>query len=178
MQLTIKPFLYVKRKELISNVLSCNHEQSFDIEKETNKINGLINVQVKYFQLNPEFIISFVNQYERDYKFQFSSGMNVFNIVYESSIKNRIIANAKDIDVTTVINLLMELAYFMHFEKRNYAKLEEVSEVINKYNKTYRQKVNVRSFLNATLTAKVLVENGNEFRFKDHTYDRRAKSSY
>ena len=69
LHIDIKPFLYVKRKKLINNILSHSTEDIKDVEKETIKINNLINMQVKYFSLDPEFIINFVNQYERDYKF-------------------------------------------------------------------------------------------------------------
>lgn len=169
LNLTIKPFLYVKRKKLISNILLCNEDRKQDIEKETNEINELINIQIKYFHLDPEFIINFVNQYKRDYKFQFSSGLNVFNIVYESSIRNRIISNSENIDATIVINVLRELAYYMHFGKKRFVSIDEISEVVETYRKAYRQKVNVRLFLDATIKAKILVDIDNEIRFKDHT---------
>ncbi len=169
LNMMIKPFLYVKRKKLISNILSCDKNRERDIDKETQKINELINAQIKYFNLNPEFIISFVNQYERDYRFQFSSGLNVFNIVYESSIRNRIIANSENVDVTTIINVLRELAFYMHFAKKNFVGIYEISNVIEKYKQDYRQKVNIRSFIDATIKAKILDDADNEIRFKDHT---------
>ncbi len=169
LHLSIKPFLYVKRKKLISNILSCNEEREYDIEKETNKINNIINMQVKYFHLDPEFIINFVNQYDKDYRFQFSTGMNVFNIVYESSIKNRIIVNANNIDATIVINILREIAYYMHFSKKNVVGIDEITNIIEQYGKEYRQHINVRLFFEAALNAKILVENANEIRFKEHT---------
>lgn len=169
LNMMIKPFLYVKRKQLISNILSCNKGNERDVDKETHKINELINAQIKYFNLDPEFIINFVNQYERDYRFQFSSGLNVFNIVYESSIRNRIIANSQSIDATIVINVLGELAFYMHFGKKNVVGIDEISNVVEIYKKNYRQKVNIRSFIDATIKAKILVDVDNEIRFKDHT---------
>lgn len=165
----IKPFLYVKRMRLINNILSCDKDAERDIDKESHKINELINVQVKYFNLDPEFIINFVDQYEKNYRFQFSSGLNVFNVVYESSIRNRIIANSENIDATIVINVLRELAFYMHFGKKNYVGIDEVSNVIETYKRDYRQKVNIRSFIDATIKAKILVDVDNEIRFKDHT---------
>ncbi len=169
LQIAIKPFLYVKRKKLINNILSYNMEDIKDVEKETMKINNLINIQVKYFNLDPEFIINFVNQYERDYKFQFTSGMNVFNVVYESSIKNRIIANAKNIEATLVTNVLRDLAYYMHFKKKNKVTFKEISEVVENYCNEYRQKINVRLFLVAGINAKILIESVDGIRFRDHT---------
>ena len=147
----IKPFLYVKRRKLISNVLSCDKEIERDIDKETHRINELINGQIKYFNLDPEFIVNFVDQYERDYRFQFSSSLNVFNIVYETSIRNNIIDNSESIDATIVFNVLRELAFYMHFNKKNYVGLDEISNVIEHYKRDYRQNVNVRFFINATI---------------------------
>ena len=149
--------------------MSCDKSNERDIEKETHKINELINAQIKYFNLNPEFIINFVNQYERDYRFSFSSGLNVFNMVYESSIRNRIIVNSENIDATTVINVLRELAFYMHFGKKNFVRIDEIVNVVEKYKNDYRQKVNVRSFIDASIKAKILVDVENEIRFKDHT---------
>lgn len=169
LHIAIKPFLYVKRKKLINNILSHNTEDIKDVEKETIKINNLINRQVKYFSLDPEFIINFVNQYERDFKFQFTSGMNVFNIVYESSIKNRIIANAENIEPTLVTNVLRELAYYMHFEKKNKVTFKDISEVAENYCKEYRQKISFRLFLDASINAKILIESVDGIRFRDHT---------
>ena len=120
--LKIKPFLYDRRKHLISNILQ-QSGKCHDVENETNKINNLINMQVKYFDLDPEFIISFVNQYEMDMNFKLAAGMNVFNVVYESNIRNNIILNSDSIDPTHVINILRELAYKMHFEKETILKL-------------------------------------------------------
>lgn len=169
LNLSIKPFLYVKRKKLISNILESDNTRGCDVENETKRINELINSQIKYSHLDPEFIINFVDQYEKDFRFQFSTGMNVFNVVYESSIRNRIIANSENIDVTLVINILRELAFYMHFEKKSMVSINEIMNVIEQYQKTYRQKVNERMFLDAAVKAKILVDMGNEIRFKDHT---------
>ena len=166
--LSIKPFLYVKRKKLIANVLLAENSAA-NVEKETKKINELINVQVKYFSLDPEFIINFVRKYESDRNFQFSSGLNVFNVVYESSIRNRIINNSEDIDAQIVLNCLRELAFYMHFGKMNRINLKELTEIINAYGKEYRQSINVRLFLTAAIGAKVLVESGTDYFFADRT---------
>ena len=95
--------------------------------------------------------------------------MNVFNVVYESSIRNRIIDNSENMDVTLVINVLRELAFYMHFEKKSAVSIDEITNVIEQYQKAYRQKVNIRMFLNTAINAKILVDTGNEMRFRDHT---------
>lgn len=95
--------------------------------------------------------------------------MNVFNVVYESSIRNRIIDNSENMDVTLVINVLRELAFYMHFEKKSAVSIDEITNVIEQYQKAYRQKVNICMFLNTAINAKILVDMGNEMRFRDHT---------
>lgn len=169
LHLSIKPFLYKKRKKLIKNILLCNNIKESRIEEETNKINRLINSEVRYFELDPEFIINFVNQYEKDFIFEVSSGLNVFNVVYENSIKNKIIEYANNIDATIIINILRELAYYMHFKKKSSINISDVTNIINNYGKEYRQKVNIRSFFDAVLSAKILVEMEDTIRFKDKT---------
>ena len=80
-----------------------------------------------------------------------------------------IIANSGDVDPTHMINVLRELAYNMHFGKKTSVSIEEISQIAEVYKKEYRQIVNIKSFLDAVLSAKILIENNNEYRFRDHT---------
>jgi len=168
-EIDIKPFWYTKRKELIEKVLLKDSQPIDDLDSEIRRINDLINSQIKYFNLNPEFIINFVKQYLRDYRFQFMTGTNVFSVVYENTVRNRIIENTKEIDVNIVLNILREIAFYMHFNKKALITVEEINSNIKTYEETYRQKVNVRLFLNSVLKARIFVESGNSYRFKDHT---------
>lgn len=167
LHISIKPFLYVKRKKLINNILEITHVEN--IEEETTKINELINKQVRYFNLNPDFLINFIYNYERDYRFQFASGQNVFNIVYENTIREKIISNAGTADSTIVLNILREIAFYMHFQKRNSIIISELTDIVNHYENEYRQKINIRNFLDIVIKAKILKDTGNEFRFNDRT---------
>lgn len=169
LQLRIKPFLYIKRRQLINNILTCSEHNCLQREEKAGKINEMINMQIKNFQLNPEFIINFVNQYEREYRFQFASGINLFNVVYENDVKNRIIENAENIDAGITINVLRDVAYYMHFNKKVYLEMNEIANIINNYSSNYRQKVNIRLFLDVAIKAKILVDNNNQIRFADHT---------
>lgn len=168
--LSFKPFLYNKRKTLISNVLTCKGCVSEnEVEEETKEINDLISSQIRYFNLDPEFIINFVDQYEGNHGINLTNRSNIFTMVYENSIRSRIAENSKDIDSTAVINVLRELAYYMHFGKKKTVQMSELSSVIDTYNRDYRQGVNVRKFLDVALDAQILIEIENEYRFKDHT---------
>lgn len=58
-----------------------------------------------------------------DMNFKLAAGMNVFNVVYESNIRNNIILNSDSIDPTHVINILRELAYKCILKKETILKL-------------------------------------------------------
>lgn len=53
--------------------------------------------------------------------------------------------------------------------KKSAVSIDEITSVIEQYQKAYRQKVNIRMFLNTAINAKILVDMGNEIRFRDHT---------
>lgn len=168
LQLRIKPFFYAKRKELITKVLKREGKYTYE---ETEKINKLINSQVKFFDLSPDFLISFINQYESQYQFNFASGVNTFSVVYENSIKSKVIKHSANIDPGLALNILGELAFDMHFSKKCKVQISDISEVIKKYNLSYRQKVNEMQFVNAMIDAKILSEKDNMYRFKDATIE-------
>ena len=166
--LAIKPFLYSKRKELISKVLDCLGKKD---KKEIENINNLINAQIKFFDLSPEFIRNFIKQYEEQYRFQLSSGVNTFSVVFENSVKNRVIQNSKDIDPGLTLNILGNLAFFMHFSKKCEVTAQELCEVIDKYNQDYRQNVKELIFVDTMVKANLITENGNKYKFSDATIE-------
>lgn len=163
-QVSIKPFLYTKRRELIARILTNTGKYN---KKEVEKINELINTQIKFFDLSPEFIINFINQYVNQYRFQFSSGINAFSVVYENSLKGKVIQHSEKIDPNVALQLLSNLAFYMHFRKKNVVELQEISEVIKQYNTDYRQKVKEIDFISAIIEAKILYEADNSYRFRD-----------
>lgn len=172
LNLTMKPFLYVKRKRLISNVLEANNSQNRDIESETKRINELINSQVKFFQLNPEFIINFVNQYEKDFRFRFSTGMNVFNVVYESSIRNRIICFSINSDIVLFLALITNNPKFVNViiegAKEHFAQQEELSFDAE----------NVKFLLDASVPVKNSLPSEEERRKRDEMLAKQEEEVY
>lgn len=169
LNMSIKPFLYARRKELIGNILR-DYTDEKDIDKKVKQINEFINSQIKYFDLTPDFIINFIDQCESDSSMsKFKAGLSTFSIVYENSIRNQIIEQSEKIDPSITIILLKELAYHMHFEKKSKVTIDEVSSIVEKYNDDYRQKANSLSFINAAVNAKILFDVDNSFCFKDHT---------
>ena len=165
----IRPFWYSKRKQLIGKVLENEKIDEVSLKEEIKEINDFINSQVKYFNLTPEFIVNFVKQYVKDYKLQFMTGTDVFSVVYENSVRSKIINNAEKIDVNSILNILRDLAYYMHFERKAFVCISEIENVVNNYKREYRQNISLISFMNVTRDAKILIESDNKYGFKDHT---------
>ena len=169
-QVSIKPFWYAKRKLLIENILKMLNVNIEVIPIEVQKINELINLQLKYFNLDPEFIIKFVIQYEKEYNL-FSSSKNVFNMVYETSIKSTIIKYSQENSIAPelISNIISEIAYYMHFNKKRIISSTDIGKIIEDYKIRYRQKIGLKTFLDIIIKSKIMLENDDHYRFKDHT---------
>lgn len=169
-QISIRPFLYDKRKLLISKVYSiCSVPGEDNNPIQTiDALNNMISSQVRYFRLDPDFIVNFVTQYSDKYKFDLTSGSNIFNMVYENSIKNRIIKNMQPSDVNGLFRIMSEIAYYMHFNKIPWLSIGEVSNIIEVYNKEFRQNIKIAIFLEAGEKSKLIIEKEAKIRFKDN----------
>jgi 3',5'-cyclic AMP phosphodiesterase CpdA/adenylate kinase family enzyme len=164
----IRPFLYDKRKELISKVyckLNQNENKS-KFKKEINNINNKINSHIRNVRLDPEFISFFVTQFA-DNNYSINQGNNIFNMVYENSIKNKLIQNAATENVKGIFNVLAEIAYEMHFKKLTWIDLGDITIIVDSYNKKFRQKIKTTTLLRIGQDARLLVTSGNRYKFKD-----------
>ena len=169
-QLNIKPFLYNKRKELISKLynLYSTENNSPNNKEMIRELNNMISSQIRYFRLDPEFIKNYVIQYMSKLNYNlFSTGKNVFSIVYENSIKNNLIKHSEQSDVGPIFNVLQEVAYYMHFNKKVWITDKELSSIIENYNKDYRQNLKISSLLLVGNNSKLIIEEGSKIRFKD-----------
>lgn len=168
-KISVKPFLYDKRKELISKIY-CNlngNENSSKFKKEINSINNKINSHIKSFRLDPEFISFFVTQFADNNKYSIHQSNNVFNMVYENSIKGKLIQHAATENVKGIFNVLSEIAYVMHFEKLTWIDLGDVNMIVDSYNKKFRQRIKTTSLLKIGHDARLLIVNENKYKFKD-----------
>ena len=168
-KLVINPYWYTERKGLIKNVLSSRNIPKENLRTKVNEINEFINNQIKYFDLTPEFIIDFVNLYEQDDKYLNTTGRNAFGMVYENTIKNRIIANCGNESPEKIFNILQEIAYYMHFDKKGKVSTIELINCIEKYEANYRQEVNHNDFITVAKNSGILTEKNNEYSFNDRT---------
>src|SRR5699024_1257813 len=100
--LRICPFYYSKREQLIRKICALYMDASL-VEEKARKINEDITDQIRYFQLNPDFIHQFVDYYLSFSKIKTQKETNVFSKVFEANITFRLAKNAGDENVSEVM---------------------------------------------------------------------------
>jgi predicted phosphodiesterase len=132
-KLKISPMYFIKRKELIEKVVKFKRPGLSD--KELYKISELINKSIKdqlnIINLEPNFIVFYVNTYLAN-AFK-HGGSNIFNAVFESNITNQLQYD-KSIDVNSTIYILQLIAYHIHKNKDYPLSQTKFSSIIDDYN--------------------------------------------
>lgn len=141
--LKICPFYYSKREQLIKKVCALSMEGKEDsITEKARKINEDITDQIRYFQLNPDFIHQFVDYYLSFSKIKTQKETNVFSKVFEANITFRLAKNAGEENVSEVMIALDFVADYIHFNKKYPLSSEDFVAVVNQYNKKYDNELN------------------------------------
>lgn len=169
-KLLIHPFWYSSRKGLISNILSMKNNKLKEVELKTTQINDLINKQISFFYLNPEFIINFVNLYEQNTNSRITSGKMAFSMVYENTIMEKIYKICQPDSPNKFFIILQEIAYHMHFGKKKSISVSELNEHVETYNKEYRQNISFLRFIEISTKSGIINERDNQYSFRERTH--------
>ena len=164
--LLICDFYKEKRQELIQKVLSTKSEyRKSDINGLVATIDYLVKKKYSLFELNPEFIIQYVKYFinkQNDDKTDV-----VFNIVFETNIRNLIIQNSSKESIEDNITLLEEIAYNIHF---NYCSeiitLENLKDVAEQCRLQRGLNINLQDFIESMKSGLILKESSNEFSYE------------
>jgi len=152
----IKHFYLKKRQDLIKSV--CQITQPMN-EEETNvvvnTINNLVRSNFQFFNLDPDFIIQFTQYFLKDYQVQNTKNEFIFSKIFETNIYNSIIQYSKSHLVDITITALEEIAYYVHFNKKDPLPFKELEEVIDKYNFDYSEKLNSREIVDVACKARI-----------------------
>lgn len=168
-RISIRPFMYSKRKELIKraygNIKGIDNIE--EAKKEIKYINNYINNSVKYFNLDPEFIINFVAQFADKHNLQLDESKDIFSIVYENKIRTSLINYLTPKELNGYYTALQEIAYEMHFSKRVSIRLKDLCIIVEEYNDRYRGEVDSNKLFNAAVKSGILKGDSSAIRFKD-----------
>lgn len=161
-----------KRRELIRKVISVSSDFSIcNVDAEVKKINESIKKQIQYFQLDPDFIIQYV---------QFLIGnngnpkhkQNIFSMVFENAIQNAIIACRPKDSLDRISILLEEVAYYVHFHRKYPFELTDLTQVVKTYNYEYGENIDVKNFYDVVTEARIIrsIDDSWNLKFSNKNY--------
>lgn len=151
----ILPFYSTKRDELIKKVFIQNCQFSDkNNEQRILDISRIIESQISFFELSPNFIIMFVESFCSN-GFTYSSNVKIFSSTFVASITNAI-AKIEKIDTSIAERFLQELAYYMHKNKKYPVEYSTYLEIVKVYNTKYGKKIQHDVYFNALKSSKIL----------------------
>lgn len=158
-ELHIKPFFTEKRNELVRNI--CLQKSVYN-DDDANNVNRLIDSLVQnnsgLFSLNPAFIVRYTNCFIQDPYQDYTKGEAVFSKIFEFELNQSIMKFVKRQDADELFTAFEEVAGYMYTHKKDELPFEEVRAVIENYNNTYGEHVNVKNVIHIGIKAKILRE--------------------
>lgn len=165
-ELLISDFFKAKRAELIKKICETDKRLCLsDVEDISKIIDFHVLKKHELFNLSPEFIIQCVKYFMGLDKRE-RRNEAVFNVIFETNIRNSVIENADIIDVQNFLISLEEIAFYMHFHKTERVTTDEIESIINDYNKKYTLKINAKNFVDVVKNAKILNGCVNSFEYQ------------
>lgn len=160
----ICPFYYSKREKLIEKICSNFQEGKIkDITEKTRKINEDITDQIRYFQLNPDFIHQYVDYYLSFSYTKTQKESNVFSKVFEANITFRLAKYAGEENVDEIMIALDFVAHYIHFNKKYPLPTEEFEKVVEVYNSEYDNDIKAKFVYNIAIKANIIREIPDKF---------------
>lgn len=160
----ICPFFYAKREKLIEKIcLNFQEGKITDVAEKTRKINEDITDQIRYFQLNPDFIHQYVDYYLSFSYLKTQKESNVFSKVFEANITFRLARYAGEENVNEIMIALDFVAHYIHFNKKYPLPIEEFNGVIETYNKEYDNNINSKFVYDTAIKANIIREHTDKF---------------
>lgn len=171
LQIKMASFYKEKRHQLVTNVckVTSNMNDS-DINNVVLFIDNMVHRQTGLFSLSPEFIITYLKYFLAN-NYQKSKQDDVFNKVFETNINNAIIASTSKNNVDIYINMLSEIAYNMHFSKKEQIQDQELNEIIGAFNEKYKKKIIPSDFIQAMIQSRLLEYTKESIAIKFSSYN-------
>lgn len=156
-EFNINNFYSKKRQELITLVCSSTKKMSDEeIENISRIINDSVHHEIQLFDLNPDFIIHYIQYYLQATTTKGEKNEKIFGKVFETNIYNQIINNSKENKVDDIIAALEEIAYFIHFNKKDPLTISELEIVLNEYNEKFSENISAEEVVAVACKAKIL----------------------
>lgn len=162
--LKICPFYYTKREQLIQKIcINFKDKKILDIEEKARKINEDITDQIRYFQLNPDFIHQYVDYYLSFSYTKTQKDGNVFSKVFEANLTFRLTKYAGEENVSEIMIALDYIAHYIHFNKKYPLPLGDFEKVIESYTNEYDNNLNPKFVRDVAIKANIIREVTDKF---------------
>ncbi|MBN7576855.1 metallophosphoesterase [Clostridium beijerinckii] len=162
--LKIDNFYLNKRSELIKKVCEATQQNSTE---NTINIDSIINKSIKnnieLFDLNPDFIIQYTQFILQNINYQDQKGEQFLNQVFIANITTSLIENTTNEKIDEMIILLEEIAYYMHFNKKELIGLDEVETIIKRFQKEFGGEVKPTELIDVACKAKIVKQPNGRF---------------
>lgn len=163
-QLSIYPFFRKKRSLLVKNICGINNITK---EKDISAINKLIDRIVQnnasMFTLKPSFIIQYTNFFLQEGQYESKNGEAIFSKVFEYNITSSLLKYSSETELDEIITGIEEISYYMHFNKKDVLKYDELEKVINDYNVNYYVNLNPKDLYDTLIKTNIFKEDNETF---------------
>lgn len=159
-------FYKEKRLELIKNVLKAKDEYiKSNIDTLVSTIDYLVNKKYGLFELNPEFIIQYIKYFISKQNEEDTDA--VFNVIFETNIRNLIIKNSSKANIENHITLLEEIAYNIHFKYfSEKITLDNIKDIANECKVQRGLEINIRDFIDSMKSSLIFKESYEGFSYE------------
>ncbi len=169
----IEPMYADKRIELIQRIVEIKVADASAHRRTVNSLALGIAAQRQFFNLDPDFIIKYVEYFINNLGEATNSDSNIFSKVFEANLINSICSHNKTkLSTDKIFILLSKVAYYIHFQKAYPISEKHIYEVINQYNLSYGDSVTPHDFLNVSIASKIILldEEIGGYRFVNKNY--------
>lgn len=157
LHLNICPFYYVKREQLIQKICSSFQDRKIEnVIEKAKEINEEITNQIRYFQLNPDFIHQYVIYYLNFSYMKTQKESNVFSKVFEANLTFRLAKHAGEENVDEIMVALDFIAHYIHFNKKYPLTFEEFENIIENYNKEHDNNLKPKFVYDVALKSNII----------------------
>ena len=165
LQLNLAVFYKEKRKQLVTNICKTAKLNDSDTEIIINSIDNLVQHQSGLFSLSPEFIIVYL-KYFMSFDHQKSKQDDVFSKVFETNINTAIISATSKSNVEIYYSLLCEIAFIMHFSKKEIIHDTELNSIIEDFNVKHKKKIIPAVFIEDVLKSNIIIKTKDTIAYK------------
>ncbi len=165
----IPPFYKESRDALIENICKIKNKSLADKASIIVALDYLIQCQSGFFSLDPGSLLQYIN-YFMNKSTREGKGIETLSLVFETNIRNAILAHLGNENINVVLSALEYLADHMYFKLRS--ELIEVHiyvKIIEDFNRRRKAAINVKKLLEICQKSHILQEEETSFniRFSD-----------